>query len=127
MAVQAVLIVVAEANDTLLALPGLPHYFSVFAWAATFGAFALLVVYFLMSVGGLFGLTDRQGRGGVVVAALVGIAVTGAAIFGSFYKVPSPTLLAPIYALAWGLVGLVYMVFVRGRAPASEALPELRA
>ena len=127
MVVQAVLIVVAEANDTLLALPDLPHYFSVFAWGATFGAFALLVVYFLMSIGGLFGLTEGEGRAGIVVAAIVGIVVTGAAIFGSFYKVPSPTVLAPIYALVWGGVGLVYMLLVRGREPASEALPDLRA
>jgi amino acid transporter len=127
MAVQAVLIVVAEANDTLLALPDLPHYFSVFAWGATFGAFALLVVYFLLSVGGLVGLTDSQGRAGVVVAALVSIVVTGAAIFGSFYKVPSPTLLAPIYALVWGGVGLVYMLVVKGREPASDALADLRS
>jgi hypothetical protein len=80
-----------------------------------------------MSVGGLFGLTDPQGRVGVVVAALVGIVVTGAAIFGSFYKVPSPTVLAPIYALAWGVVGLVYMALVKGREPASATLPDLRA
>jgi hypothetical protein len=53
--------------------------------------------------------------------------VTGAAIFGSFYKVPSPTLLAPIYALVWGIVGLVYMVLVKGREPASATLPDLRA
>src|SRR4029453_18718008 len=33
--IQAILIVVAEANDTLLALPELPHYFSVFVWCAT--------------------------------------------------------------------------------------------
>ncbi len=126
MVVQAVLIVVAEANDTLLALPDLPHYFSVFAWGATFGAFALLVVYFLMSLGGLVGLTEAAGRGGVVLAAIVGIVVTGAAIFGSFYKVPSPTILAPIYALIWGAIGLVYMLLVKGREPASEALPDLR-
>jgi amino acid transporter len=125
-AVQVVLILASETNDTLLSLPGLPHYFSVFAWAATFGAFALLVVYLLMSVGGLVGLTDPDGRGGIVLAALVGIVVTGAAIFGSFYKVPSPTLLAPIYALAWGVIGLLYMLVVKGRAPASEALADLR-
>jgi amino acid transporter len=125
-AVQALLIVAAEANDTLLALPDFPHYFSIFSWGATFGAFALLIVYLLMSVGGLFGLTDPDGRAGVVVAALVGILVTGAAIFGSFYKVPSPTLLAPIYALAWGVIGFAYMAVVKGREPASEALADLR-
>ncbi len=127
MVVQAILILAAEAaSDTLLALPGLPHYFSIFAWGATFGAFALLVVYLLLSIGGLVGLTESTGRAGVVVAGLVGIVVTGAAIFGSFYKVPSPTLLAPIYALIWGVIGLVFMLVVKGREPASTALPELR-
>jgi amino acid transporter len=125
-AVQVVLILAAEGNDTILGLPDFPHYFSVFAWGATFGAFALLVVYLLMSVGGLFGLTDPEGRGGIVVAAIVGIVVTAGAIVGSFYKVPSPTILAPIYALIWGGIGLVYMVLVKGREPASETLPDLR-
>jgi amino acid transporter len=124
--VQAILIVVAEGNDTLLALPGLPHYFSVFAWCATFGPFALVVVYLLLSVGGLFGLRDDPGFGGVVVAGIVGIVVTGAAIFGSFYKVPSPTLLAPWAALIWGALGFLYMLLVKGREPASDALADLR-
>lgn len=128
MAVQALWILLAEAgsDDLLVCCPGTPHYFSIFVWGATFGGFALLVVYFLMSIGGLFGLTDARGRAGVVLAALVGIVVTGAAIFGSFYKVPSPTVLAPIYALVWGGLGLIYMLLVRGREPASEALPDLR-
>lgn len=125
-AVQVGYIILAEANDTLLALPGLPHYFSVFAWGATFGSIALAVVYLVLSIGGLFGLTDSQGRGGVVVASLVGIVVMAAAIFGSFYKVPSPTVLAPIYVLAWGVLGLLYMLVVRGRARASESLSDLR-
>jgi hypothetical protein len=51
----------------------------------------------------------------------------GAAIFGSFYKVPSPTLLAPVYAFIWGAIGLVYMLIVQGREPASAALSDLRA
>ncbi|MGH2673313.1 MAG: hypothetical protein ACRDHC_10080, partial [Actinomycetota bacterium] len=125
-AIQVVLIILAEGNDTLLALQGIPHYLSVFTWGATFGSIALAVVYLVLSMGGLFGLTDSQGRGGVVVASLVGIVVMAAAIFGSFYKVPSPTVLAPIYALAWGVLGLLYMLVVKGRAPASEALSDLR-
>jgi amino acid transporter len=125
-AVQALLIVASETWDSLFALEGFPHYFSLFAWCATFGGFALLVVYFLMSVGGLVGPSEG-GRGGIVLAALVGIVMTGAAIFGSFYKVPSPTILAPIYALIWGAIGLVYMLLVRGREPASRALEDLRS
>lgn len=128
MVFQALLIVGAEANDTVLDLGGgLPHYFSLFVWCSTFGAVALLVVYLLMSVGSLRGLDDAEGRGGVAVASLLGIAITAAAIFGSFYKVTSPTLLAPWYAVIWFVLGLVYMVVVKGREPASETLADLRS
>ncbi len=125
-AIQAILIVVSEANDTLLALPGYPHYFSVFVWCATFGGFALLVVYFLMSIGAFRGVGGDNLSAGVIVAALVGIVITAAAIFGSFYKVTSPTLLAPWSAVIWFAIGLVYMALVKGREPASDALADLR-
>ena len=124
--IQALLIVASEWWDALFALEGLPHYFSLFVWCSTFGAFALIVVYFLLSIGGLVGLKDAKGRVGVIVASLVGIAITGAAIFGSFYKVPSPTILAPWYALIWGAIGLILMFAVKGREPASDALADLR-
>jgi amino acid transporter len=125
--IQALWILLAEGNDTIFAQEGLPHYFAIFAWGAAFGAVALIVVYLLLSVSGLVGLSKDEGYGGVVVAGLVGIAVSGAALFGSFYEVPSPLWLASLYALIWGAIGLVVMLAVRGRAPASEALPELRA
>jgi len=127
MVIQAVLIVVAEGNDTLLALPGLPHYFSVFAWCATFGAFALIVVYLLMSLGAIRGLADDPMKVELWCSVILGILVTSAAIFGSFYKVPSPTLLAPWAALIWGVIGLLYMLAVKGREPASDALSDLRS
>jgi amino acid transporter len=126
-AIQVLLIVASEGWESLFALEGFPHYFSLFAWCATFGGFALLVVYFLMSVGALRGLGDQGSTAGIVVAAVLGIVLTGAAIFGSFYKVPSPTILAPTYALAWGVIGLLYMLLVRGREPASQALPDLHS
>jgi amino acid transporter len=125
-AIQAILIVVSEANDTLLALPGLPHYFSVFVWCATFGGFALLVVYFLMSIGAFRDVGGDRATAGIIVAALVGVVITAAAIFGSFYKVTSPTLLAPWSAVIWFAIGLVYMALVKGREPASDALADLR-
>jgi amino acid transporter len=127
MVVQAVLIVVAEANDTLLALPGLSHYNSVFAWCATFGAFALVVVYLLMSLGAIRGLADDPKKVELVCSVILGILVTGAAVFGSFYKVPSPTLIAPWAAVIWGVLGLLYMLAVKGREPASDTLSDLRS
>ena len=125
-AVQAVLIVVSEANDTLLALPDFPHYFSVFAWCATFGGFALLVVYLLMSIGAIKGLGDEAKKVELWCSVILGIAITGAGIWGSFYKVPSPTLLAPWSAVIWFALGILYMAAVKGREPASEALADLR-
>ena len=69
--------------------------------------------------------TTRRPRGSR--AAILGILITAAAIFGSFYKVPSPTLLAPWAAVIWGVIGLLYMLPVKGREPASDALADLRS
>jgi len=127
-AMQVLLIVVSEVlSDSFLGLPGLPHYFSIFIWCSTFGGFALLVVYLLMSIGSLRGLSGADGFGGIAIAAILGILITGAAIWGSFYKVTSPTLIAPWAAVAWFGLGVVYMAFVRGREPAAEALGDLRS
>jgi amino acid transporter len=126
MLVQAVLIWANEFREDLFALEGLPHYFSLFIWCATFGGFALLVVYLAMSVGALFGLSDHPRRVTLWIGAILGIAITGAGIFGSFYKVPSPTILAPFYALGLLGVGLLFSLIARGREPASRVIPELR-
>ena len=127
MVVQAILIVVCRGErHAPRACRGCPHYFSVFVWCATFGGFALLVVYFLMSIGAFRGVGEDKATAGLIVAALVGIAITAAAIFGSFYKVTSPTLLAPWSAVIWFAIGLVYMALVKGREPASDALADLR-
>ena len=49
---------------------------------------------------------------GVLTSFILGLVMTGAAIFGSFYKVPSPTVLAPWYAVIWFVIGLVVMAGV---------------
>ena len=90
MGVQLGLIAASEWWDGLFALEGLPHYFSLFVWCSTFGGFALLVVYFLMSLGALAGIATDPEKVKLVIAAILGLLISGAAIFGSFYKVPSP-------------------------------------
>jgi amino acid transporter len=125
MVIQVVLIVANEASETFLALPGLPHYFSLFIWCATFGGFALLVVYLMMSIGAIRGLADHPNKAGLWIAIVLGVAITAAGIFGSFYKVTSPTLLAPWAAVIWGALGLLYMTLVKGREPASRVLTDL--
>ncbi len=103
--VMAGFIALNEFWEDLFALPELPHYFSIFVWASTFGGFALVVVYLLMSVGAFRGLSDHGSMAGVYIASIVGIALTGAAIFGAFYKQTSPTVLAPWFALGWLVIG----------------------
>jgi amino acid transporter len=125
--VQALLIAASELWDGLFAIEGFPHYFALFAWCATFGGFALLVVYFLMSLGAIRGLADDPDKAKLWVAVILGLAMTGAAIFGSFYKVPSPTILAPEYAVVWFVLGLILMAVSKGREPASQVLGDLHS
>jgi amino acid transporter len=126
MVIQALLIWATQAWTSLFALPDTPHYAAIFGWMSTFGAFALVVVYLMMSVGALLGLQDHPNRVGLWIAALLGIAVTGGAVFGAFYQVKSPTLLAPMYAAILFGIGLVAALLFKGRQPARIALPELR-
>lgn len=109
----------------LFALPGLPHYFALFAWGSTFGGFALVVVYLLMSVGALRSFAAAPGRGALVVAALIGIMITAGAIFASFYKVQRPTIWAPWGAIGLFAVGLVISLVLPGRQAARRELADL--
>jgi len=109
----------------LFALPGTPHYFALFAWGSTFGGFALVVVYLLMSVGSLRSFATSSRRVSVIVSAVIGIVITAAAIFGSFYKVTSPTIWAPWLALALLVVGFASTFVLRARRSASRQLADL--
>ena len=60
--IQGLLIVASEWTE-IFALEGFPHYFALFAWCSTFGGFALLVVYLLMSIGALASV-GRQAKPG---------------------------------------------------------------
>jgi amino acid transporter len=111
----------------LFALPKTPHYFAMFAWGSTFGGFALIVVYLLMSVGALRGFAQTSGLNWIRVSAVIGILVTGGAIFGSFYKVTNPTILAPWFALVLFGVGLAATGLWPGRKAASVHLADLSA
>lgn len=126
LAIQAAWVIANEASDSFLQLDPLPHYFSIFIWCATFGGFALLVVYLLMSLGAIRGLADDPNKVRLAIAVILGVIITCLGIFGAFYKVASPLLIAPWAALVWGVLGLVFMLAFKGRAPASQVLPDLR-
>jgi amino acid transporter len=109
----------------LFALPGTPHYFSLFAWGSTFGGFALVVVYLLMAIGSLRNYASAPGRAWLVVSAVIAILITAGAIFGSFYKVTRPTIYAPWLALAVLVIGFGSTFVIRSRRPASSELSDL--
>jgi amino acid transporter len=109
----------------LFALPNTPHYFALFAWGSTFGGFALVVVYLLMSAGSLRSFATSQRRVSLAISAVIGIAITAGAIYGSFYKVTKPTIYAPWLALALLAVGFVSTFVLRARRAASAQLSDL--
>jgi amino acid transporter len=109
----------------LFALPQTPHYFALFAWGSTFGGFALVVVYLLMSVGSLRSFAQSERRVSLIVSAIIGILITGGAIYASFFKVTKPTIYAPWLAIALFVVGLASTWVLRAREPASTHLADL--
>jgi amino acid transporter len=127
-AVSLVMILLAEFADDLFALtPRQAHYFEMFAWLSTFGGFALMVVYAVLAFGALFGLRDHRNYIGVVIAAVLGIAIAGGAVFGGIYKQPNPTSLVWIYVAIWAAIGIVVALAVRGRESAATVLSDLRS
>ncbi|MHB8504523.1 MAG: amino acid permease, partial [Acidimicrobiales bacterium] len=104
---------------SLYALPKTPHYFALFAWGSTFGAFSMVIVYLLMCVGSLRRLASRNPL--LQVAAVVGILITAGALFGSIYKVTAPTIWAPYLSLIWLGIGVVVTTLTLGRVRAGRA------
>jgi amino acid transporter len=107
----------------LFALPATPHYFAIFSWASTFGGFALVVVYLMMAIGSTRSFRSPK----LYVAVLLAVLITAGAIFGSFYKVTSPTILAPWFALGVLVLGYLSTFVLRSRQAASTQLSDLTA
>ena len=105
--------------------PPVPHELGVFQWISTLGAFMIMAVYGLVAVGAFSGLRDHPRRGGVVISALIGIAVAAGAIFGAIYKVQPPFDRIWTWAAIWAGVGLLISLVVKGREPARQALSDL--
>ena len=78
-----------------------------------------------MSVGSLRSFAGSRRRVSLVVSAVIGIVITAGAIFASFYKVTSPTILAPWFALGLLVVGYASTFVLRARRPASAELTAL--
>jgi amino acid transporter len=102
-----------------------PHEVAVFQWISTLGAFLIMSVYGILALGAFPGLRDHPNPGGVVIAAVLGIAVSVGAIFGAIYRQPVPFDRIWLWGVAWAVLGLLVTLAVRGREPAHEALADL--
>jgi amino acid transporter len=92
---------------------GVAEYLPVFLWLAGLGSFCLVVVYLAISLGGLLRLTGRENAVGVIIAGLVGLAVSVGAIFGTVYKAPKQPARADtlwIAMVAWIVLGVLWLV-----------------
>jgi amino acid transporter len=114
-------ILVSRVFGGAVAVPGLPDHVSWFAWLSAFGVFSLAAIYFAMSLGAPRGLRDHVNRPLVWVSSLVGMAITGGALFGAVYEVPAPTIWA-----AWTAICAIVVALSAGflRAPRAPASPE---
>jgi hypothetical protein len=99
----------------------------MFAWLSTFGGFALMVVYFLLSIGAYRGLREGTNYVGIVIAATVGWIIAALAVFGGIYKQVNPFSLVWVWVLAWAILGLIVTLLMKGRPPASGVLDDLRS
>ena len=77
------------------------------------------MVYLLMSIGAIRTFGSAEGKVRIMVCAVVGILIAAGAIFGSFYKVTSPTIWAPGLALALLVIGFLSTFVLRPRPPAA--------
>ncbi len=117
-----VVILITQLWNGLFALPQTPHYAAIFSWLSTFGPFALSIVYFLMAVGAIKGLSDHTKRWAVYIASTVGGITIAAAIFGSIYKVSAPTIYASYSGLGVFIIALIYTATKKSSQTASPSV-----
>lgn len=123
--VFAVVIYLVAFVPDFVAIPELPHYVAVFSFLSTLGGFSLAIIYFLLSLGALRGLADHPKKVLLYLSAVVGLLVTGGAIFGSVYNVAEPASYAVITAIVVLVIGFILAFVFPGRQTAVTDFSEL--
>ena len=113
-------ILVSEIWPNAVAVPGLPGYFSWYAWLSGFGIICLAAIYLAVCIGAPRGLRGHGKPALVWGSAFVGAVITVGALFGSIYKVPAPTIWSAWGAVAW-IAASVLAGFLVKAAPHSAA------
>jgi amino acid transporter len=119
MVIFAINIIITHSWTSLWKTAGPPgvHYVAMFVVESAYGGLAIAIIYFLLCIGALRGLADHPRYWAVVVSAILGLLVTGGAVFGAIYKVTGPVKTLPWVALVIFLIGLVIAFVV----PADQA------
>jgi len=121
---SAIVIIAVRIGHGLLsrAIPGVPpnvaqypEYFPLFNWFAGYGGLSLAVVYAAVALSGFRGLWGHVNQAALVVAGVVGFAISGSAIFASVYKVPSPFNTVYWVLIVWAVIGLVILSVLVGQ------------
>jgi amino acid transporter len=103
-------IVWVRAAHGVLPLGPFPEYLPFFFWLAQYGSLSLAVLYAAVSLAGLIGLWGKANPAPLVVAVVVGLAITGLAIFSAVYKVPEPLNTVTAWWGGWALVGVLITI-----------------
>ena len=107
-----ILLLWVRAATGILPLGPYPEYLPVFFWLAQYGSLSLAVLYAAVSLAGLLGLWGKASSTPLIVAVVVGLAITGLAIFSAVYKVPSPLNTVTMWWLIWAGIGIVITVLL---------------
>ncbi len=111
------------------------QYFQLFVWLATFGGFALVVVYAALALGAFRGLRAYHHPVMVTVTGIVGFVISAGAIVGSVITrtetggwslVGYPTSLILWITIGLIVLGAILALAVKGRERAANVLTDLR-
>ena len=121
--------IIVRVSDGLA--PGTPqdppgHWFPIFQFGATIGAFLIFVVYLLIALTGFKG-QPGENPGGLALAGLIAGATAVAALYGVVHKAP------PIYwfdkiwwlALIWVVIGIGVVLVARSRGNLASHAPAI--
>jgi amino acid transporter len=121
---SAIFIVIVRMSHGLLSrdIPGVPpniaqfpEYFPLFNWFAGYGGLSLAVVYAAVALSGFRGLWGHVNQAALVVAGVLGFAISGLAIFSAVYKVPSPFNTVYWVLIGWAIIGILILVSLVGQ------------
>ncbi|BBC29791.1 hypothetical protein SGFS_010850 [Streptomyces graminofaciens] len=109
------IVLVSQAFPKAVSVPGLPDYFSWYAWLSAFGIICLAAIYLTLCLGAPRGLRGQVAPAKVWAAATIGVVITGGALFGAVYHVPAPTIWAAWAAIGWAVLALAAGFLVKSR------------